>query len=198
MLKWEDIQVPFSISVDNLPATYLAQMATELRGQKGFEWQNWAAAARYALDQKIAPETALRMAKVASQAGFPGQENFTTLSLLADAQAANHLDAESAASRQKALASPTATVFDLHQYGRQLMQQGKKEEALAVFEMNAKRHPNMWPVNVGLARGYSAVGRYQEALKYAKLAVAQAPDENNKRNLQAGIEKLQAGKDMNQ
>ena len=198
MLKWEDVQVPFAISVDNLPSLYLAQMRTELRGQKGFEWQNWVAAARYALDQKIEPETALRMAKVASQAGFPGQENFTTLSLLADAQAANHLDAESAVSRQKALSSPTATVLDLHQYGRQLMQQGKKAEALAVFEMNAKRHPNQWPVNVGLARGYSAVGRYQEALKYAKLAVAQAPDENNKRNLQAGIEKLQAGKDMNQ
>lgn len=105
---------------------------------------------------------------------------------------------ESAATRQKALASPTASVFDLHAYGRQLMQQGKKQEALAVFEMNAKRHPNEWPVNVGLARGYSAVGRYQDALKYAKLALAQAPDDNNKRVLTAGIEKLQAGKDMNQ
>jgi tetratricopeptide (TPR) repeat protein len=198
VLKWEDIQVPFTITVDNLPQLYLAEMRTELRGQKGFEWQNWVTAARYALDQKIEPETALRMAKVASQAGFPGQENFTTLSLLADAQAANHMDADSAASRQKALASPSATVFDLHQYGRQLMQQGKKAEALAVFEMNAKRNPNVWPVNVGLARGYSAVGRYQDALKYAKLALAQAPDENNKKNIAAGIEKLQAGKDMNQ
>jgi tetratricopeptide (TPR) repeat protein len=198
MMKWEDVQVPFNLSVDNLPQLYLAEMRRELRGQKGFEWQNWLAASRYALDQKIEPETALRMAKVASQRGFPGQENFATLSLLADAQAANNMTAESAATRQKALESSSATPLDLHMYGRQLQQQGKKTEALAVFELNAKKHPNEWPVNVGLARGYSAVGRYKDALKYAKLALAQAPDENNKRNLQAGIEKLEAGKDMNQ
>jgi len=36
-------------------------------------------------------------------------------------------------------------------------------------------------VNVGLARGHAALGRNKEALKYAKLALAQAPDENNKK-----------------
>jgi tetratricopeptide (TPR) repeat protein len=88
--------------------------------------------------------------------------------------------------------------MDLHQYGRSLLQQGKKDEALAIFELNAKRHPNEWPVNVGLARGNSAVGRYQEALKYAKLALAQAPDDGNRGVLKAGIAKLEQGKDMNQ
>jgi tetratricopeptide (TPR) repeat protein len=77
------------------------------------------------------------------------------------------------------------------------MAQGKKEEALKVFELNAKRHPNAWPVNVGLARGYSAVGRYKDALKAAKAALAQAPDDQNKKVLADGIKKLEAGKDMN-
>jgi tetratricopeptide (TPR) repeat protein len=86
---------------------------------------------------------------------------------------------------------------DIHQYGRQLLAQGKKEEALKIFELNAKRNPNVWPVHVGLARGYSAVGRYKDALKHAKLALAQAPDEGNKRSLEAGIKKLEEGKDMN-
>jgi tetratricopeptide (TPR) repeat protein len=85
----------------------------------------------------------------------------------------------------------------LHQAGRQLLAQGKKDEALKVFELNAKRHPNAWPVNVGLARGYSAVGRYKDALKHAKLALAQAPDDQNKKTLAEGIKKLEAGKDMN-
>ena len=53
-------------------------------------------------------------------------------------------------------------------------------------------------MNVGLARGYSAVGKYSDALKYAKLAVVQAPDDANKKSLQSGIVKLEAGKDMNQ
>jgi hypothetical protein len=196
-MKWEDLQLPFTISVDNEPQLYFAQMKRELNGDRGFQWNNWVAAARYALDNKLEPETALKMAQTAATPGFPGQENFQTLSLLADAQTANGMTADAAKTREKALNSATATALDLHQYGRQLQQQGKKAEALAVFELNAKKHPNEWPVNVGLARGYSAVGRYQDALKYAKLAVVQAPDDVNKKNLQAGIEKLQAGKDMN-
>lgn len=197
-MKWEDLQVPFTISVDNIAQAYIDQMSRELRGDRGFSWENYATAARYALDNKVAMKQALEWAKIASTAGFPGQENFTSLSLLADAQAANGMPEESAKTRERALNSPTASALELHLYGRSLMQQGKKQEALAIFEMNAKKHPNQWPVNLGLARGYSAVGRYADALKFAKLAVAQAPDDNNKRSIQAGIAKLEQGKDMNQ
>ncbi|HEX2060355.1 MAG TPA: hypothetical protein VHK90_06410, partial [Thermoanaerobaculia bacterium] len=74
---------------------------------------------------------------------------------------------------------------------------GDKQEALRIWELNAKRYGNEWPVNVGLARGYSAVGRYKDALKHAKLALAQAPDETNRKSLEAGIKKLEAGQDWN-
>ena len=197
-MKWEDVEVPFNISVDNINQLYVDQMRRELHGDRGFQWNNWEAAARYALDQKIDTKEALDWAQTAARNGFPGQENFTTLMTLADAQAANGMTADAAKTRDRAMNSPTASALDLHLYGRALMQQGKKQEALAVFEANAKKHPNEWPVNVGLARGYSAVGRYQDALKYAKLALAQAPDDNNRKSLQTGIEKLQQGKDMNQ
>ena len=196
-MKWEDIQVPFTITVDNINQLYADEARRELHGDRGFQWNNWAAAARFALDKKM-PKEALEFAKVAAGPGFPGEENFNTLMLLGYAQTANGMTAEGEKTKERALNWPTATALDLHQYGRLLQQQGKKEEALAIFEMNAKKHPNEWPVNVGLARGYSAVGRYKDALKYAKLAVAQAPDENNRKNLQAGIEKLEQGKDMNQ
>ena len=63
-----------------------------------------------------------------------------------------------------------------------------------MFEANARKHPNVWPVNVGLARGYAAVGRTQEALKYAKLAVQQAPDDVNKKAMQKLVDDLQVGK----
>ena len=106
------------------------------------------------------------------------------------------MTSDAAKTREKAVAM--ASAIQLHMYARQLLTQGKKQEALAAWELNAKKHPNEWPVNVGLARGYSAVGRYKDALKYAKLAEAQAPDENNKKNLQTGIAKLEQGKDMNQ
>ncbi|MGZ4778693.1 MAG: DUF2911 domain-containing protein [Thermoanaerobaculia bacterium] len=197
-MKWEDLQLPLKITVPNLNEYYIAQMRNELKNAAGFDPQNYDAAAQFAMQNKLALSDALQWAQIAAKPGFPGREDFNTLSVLADAQEANGMTAEAAKTRERAMSHPTATAVQLHTYARGLLQQGKKEQALAVWELNAKRHPNEWPVNVGLARGYSAVGRYKDALKYAKLAEAQAPDEANKKNLQAGIAKLEAGKDMNQ
>jgi len=47
---------------------------------------------------------------------------------------------------------------------------------------------------VGLARGYSAVGDTRNALKYAKLALPQAPDETTKKSLNNMIQSLSQGK----
>jgi hypothetical protein len=196
-LRWEELQVPWTVSVDNANDLYLARIKDELRDQQGFQWNNWVAAAQYAL-QVNRPNDAVAFAEAAVTRPFVGRENFQTLNTLATAQEAAGKAAESKATRDKAMNHATATPVDLHQYGRQLLTQGKKEEALRVWELNAKRFPNAWPVNVGLARGYSANGRYKDALKHAKLALAQAPDEINKNSLTAGIKKLEEGKDMNQ
>ena len=196
-MKWEDIQVPWTIKVDNATDLYLARIREELRNSPGFNWQNWIAATNYAL-QARRPKDALEFAEAAVGRQFVGLENFQTLTMLAMAQEANGKTAEAQATRDKAIAHRTAGPVEIHQYGRQLLTQGKKEEALRVWEMNAKRNPNVWPVNVGLARGYSANGRYKDALKYARLALAQAPDDLNKKTLETGIKKLEEGKDMNQ
>ncbi|HYC90332.1 MAG TPA: DUF2911 domain-containing protein [Thermoanaerobaculia bacterium] len=196
-LKWEDVQLPWTIKVDNVTDLYLAQIRNELRSSPGFNWQNWNAAAQYAL-QARRPSDALEFAEVAATRQFVGQENFQTLNTLAAAQEAAGKTAEAAATREKAINHRTAGPLEIHAYGRQLLTQGKKEDALRVWELNAKRNPNVWPVNVGLARGYSAVGRYKDALKHARLALAQAPDDVNRNSLAAGIKKLEEGKDMNQ
>jgi tetratricopeptide (TPR) repeat protein len=196
-LKWEDVQLPWTIKVDNVTDLYLARIREELRGQTGFTWQSWAAAAQYALQAKR-PNEALQFAETAVTRQFVGQENFQTLNTLAAAQEAAGKTADARATRDKAINHPSAGPVEIHGYGRQLLNQGKKEDALRVWELNAKRYPNVWPVNVGLARGYSAAGRYEEALKHAKLALAQAPDEQNRNVLTAGIKKLEEGKDMNQ
>ncbi len=195
-LKWENLQVPFTITVDNMTDLYMTQIRNELRNNRGFNWQNWVNAANFALNAKR-PKEAVEFAQAAVGRQFVGQENFRTLSILADAQDAAGMAAESKATREKALAHNTAGPIDLHQYARGLLARGQKEEAVRVWELNAKRFQNAWPVNVGLARGYSAVGRYKDALKHAKLALAQAPDEVNRKSLEEGIKKLEAGKDMN-
>ncbi len=196
-MKWEDLALPLHITVPNMTDLYIAQIREELRTTPGFNWQGWQQGALYALQNKR-PAEALEWADAAVNApNGIGQANFNTLATLAQAQEANGKTAEAKATRDKALNHPTATVLDLHQYGRQLMTLGKKDDALAVFQLNAKLHPNAWPVNWGLARGYSAAGKYPEALKYAKLALPQAPDDANKKNIESGIKKLEQGQDIN-
>jgi tetratricopeptide (TPR) repeat protein len=195
-LKWEDLQVPLTIGVDNVTDLHLAEIRNDLRGNLGFNWMNWVAASQYALAAKR-PEAALEFAEPAVSRPFLGQENVRTLMTLAMAQQANGKLAEADATREKAVGLQSATASDIHQYGRHLLSQGKKEDALRIFEMNAKRFPDAWPVHVGLARGYSAVGRYQDALKHAKLALPQAPDDVNRKALTDGIAKLEKGQDWN-
>jgi tetratricopeptide (TPR) repeat protein len=100
---------------------------------------------------------------------------------------------EGAAMVEKALNHPAAGAIELHQYGRQLLAQKRPAEALKVFETNARRFNGAWPTQVGLMRGYAAVGRNKEALEAARKALAQAPDDLNRRNLENLIARLEAG-----
>jgi Tfp pilus assembly protein PilF len=98
---------------------------------------------------------------------------------------------------QSALHSPTATPSDIHQYGRLLLGEKKIDEAMQVFQYNAERNGDAWPVHVGLARGYAAQGDTQKALEHAKKALPQAPDDLNRKSLEAMIEALTKGASIN-
>ena len=196
-MKWEELAVPIDIIVPNAADLYIGTMRNELRTRNGFSDTAWEQAARYALDNKHPAEALTWADAAANTPGGIGRKNFTNLMTLADAQEANGKTAEAAKSREEAMNNPTATVFDLHGYGRQLIAKGKKDEALKVFQLNAKRFPNQWPVHVGMMRAYSAQGKFADALKEAKLALAQAPDDANRKNLENAVKKLEAGQDMN-
>lgn len=196
VLRWDELELPIRIEVPDVDGLYLAEIRNQLRNATGFEAQSWTDAADFCLQKKINLPEALKWAEFAVKAPFIGQESFRSLSTLSLAQAANGMTAEAKATMQKALEHPTATVTDLHMYGRQLQAQKRNDEAMAVFLLNAKRHPDVWPVNVGLARAYAAQGKTKEALAAAKRALTQAPDDANRKNLQGMIEKLEAGKSI--
>jgi len=90
-----------------------------------------------------------------------------------------------------------AGMNELHQYGRQLLQQKKTKEALEIFKTNFQKNPNQFTKLMGLVRGYSAIADYKNALKYANQALPLASDNNNKNNVTAMIDKLKEGKDVN-
>ena len=193
-MKWENLALPWTITVDNPNDLYVENLRRELRSSPGFAWQNRLAAAQFSLTNKTHLEDGLAWAKQAANPANGGQENFNTLSTIADLEAANGHAAEAAKTMDRALSHSTAQPMDLHLYGRQLLAQKKAQEAMRVFELNAKRHPNAWPVHVGLARGYSALGKKKEALAEAKLALPQAPNEPSRKNLESVIQQIEEGK----
>ena len=102
---------------------------------------------------------------------------------------------EAAAAEKKAL--DLATPLQIHLFARQLQAEKRSSEAFAIFKENAKKHPDQWFVHTGLARVYSAEGKFDDATKEIKLAVAAAPD--NQKNYLGGLEKrLEAKEDINQ
>jgi tetratricopeptide (TPR) repeat protein len=196
-LEWEDLRVPIAIEVEDAAALYVDNLRKELRGAPGFSWQAWNAAAQYCLQSNRNLEEALRWAENAVSEPNVGQENFTTLSTKAQILDKLSRGQDANAAMAKALDLPAALPVEIHMYGRQLLTAGRKDEALAVFLKNQKRFGDAWPVHVGLARIYSAMGDYKTALQHAETAVRQAPDPLNKSSLEAAVARLKQGKDMN-
>lgn len=196
-LKWEDLQVPFTIKVPNIEEVYIAKISEELRNSSGFTWQNWDQAAQYTLQINKHLDQGLKWAQ--SAVSFPGigQENFTTLSTLGQLQEANGQTAEAQKTIQKALNHRSASPMDIHFYARRLQQQKKPQEAIKIFELNAKMHPEEWITSFGMMRAQSAKGNFKEALRYGKIALEKAPNDAAKANVQNLMKVLEQGKDIN-
>jgi predicted Zn-dependent protease len=174
-------------------------MRADLRGFAGFSWQNWQQAADFCAQSKVNLPEGLKWAEraVSDPTWGGGDENFATLMTLSNLQKLNGRNEEAKKTFEKALNHPTAKPVLIHQAARQLLAGGEKAEAFRLFQLNAKRFPNQWPVHVGLMRGYAAMGDKKKALEEAKLALAQAPDEGNKKNIERLIKQLEEGKDIN-
>lgn len=197
-LEWDELSVPFSVSVEHVNELWADNMAKDLRGWAGFSWQNWKQAADFCAQNKVRLPEALRWAERAvSDPYVGGQESFETLATLSRLQALNGRAQDSAKTFDRAINHPTAQAPQIHVAARQLLTDGKKDEAIRVFQLNAKRYPNQWPVHVGLMRAYAAMGDTKKALAEGKLAIAQAPDEANRKNLEGVVKQLEAGKNIN-
>ena len=68
---------------------------------------------------------------------------------------------------------------------------------MEVLKASEKRYGDMFGVNNGLMSGYSAKGDFKNAIKYAEKALAQAPNENSKKQIEGFLVKLKEGKDIN-
>ena len=196
-LKWEEKSIPFKVEIANMHDVYVNNFKRELQSNGGFTWQGWQQAANYCATNDTHLEQGLEWAEKSVSLPFICQKNFTTLQTKSTLLAKLGKQEEANKVMAQAIKEPTVTIFQIHGYGRQLLAQGKKEEALEVFKYNKERFGDVWPVRVGLARGYSAVGKYDEALKHCKIALERAPDKLNKDGLTKAIEQLKNKEDIN-
>jgi len=193
-LQWEELALPWTIRVDNISDIYVSRIRQELTGGVGFNPDAYDAAAQYCVQIGAHLEDGLKWADAAISLPFVGRTNFDTLNTKAQVLGKLGRDAEAQTLMQTALRLPSTSPLQLHQYGRELLTAKKNQEALQVFKLNAERNGGAWPVNVGLARGYMAVGDYKNALEYARKAAEQAPDKQNRENLEAMVKALSEGK----
>lgn len=189
-LDWEKKRFPFKVEFE-ASSIVLSNMRNELRSTGGFGWQGYNAAANYALNNGGDLEEALAWAdkSIASTSNFNNLN--TKASILTKMEKAEE------AKTTMDLAMAQGNPFQIHQYGRTLIGQKKPDEALEIFKFNAEKHKNTWPVNYGMARGLSAKSDYKGALKYLKKALENAPGQPQIDAVQANIDKLEKGEDIN-
>lgn len=194
VLNWEKKQIPFKIEVD-VTEIVLADIRNKLQNQPGFNRQTWENAANFSLNNGGDLNEALGWIDGAIAGQFFSLQNFNNTQIKAGIL--NKLERKQEALDLMDAFLPQATILEVHQYGRNLIGNGMKEKALEVFQMNAKKNKDTWPVHYGLARGYSANGDYATALKHLKMALENAPNPASKGRVQANIEKLEKGEDIN-
>ncbi|HKQ58558.1 MAG TPA: DUF2911 domain-containing protein [Candidatus Eisenbacteria bacterium] len=186
-LKWERLQIPIRITVDNVNDLYVANLRQEFRNAQAFKWQTFRDAAIFCLTSKSNYEQGLAWAKEAVSRPGAGVENLQTLSVVAELQIAMGNVEEGHRTMAKALAARDANPLDIHGIARFQQMSGNTAYAKDLFAMNAKRFPNQWPVNLGLARSYALSGDNKQAVIYAKKALPQAPDETQRKNIEGLI-----------
>lgn len=193
-LQWEKLSIPFKIEVDYVK-DQLASFRRELRTEKGFIWQSWDQAAQWCAQRGVNLDEALLWADSATSAGFGGDRVFQAWSTKAQVLQKMGRNDEAAAAMKQAL--PFGGMNDVHQYGRQLLNMKLYKMAFDVFKTNYDKYPGQFTTSMGLMRGYSGLGDYKNALKYAQLALPLAPNQQNKNAVEGFIQRLKEGKDVN-
>ncbi len=171
-LRWDNVAIPFNISFD-VPEIVIENARAELKGPAGFSWRGYMQAANYCLQN----DTNLEEAMTWIDQSISMSSGFSNLQVKADLLAKAGKEAEAKMVMEEAL--PTATAFQLNQYGYQLLNSGDTKKAIEVFSMNIKKNPDhqfIWGFTDSLGEAYLKDGNKKLALKYYKEARKLAPE----------------------
>jgi tetratricopeptide (TPR) repeat protein len=193
VMSWEKRAIPFRISAET-KKLQIASFKNEFQTTRPYN--DYIQAANYCIANNIELEQALAWMDRAIYFRIMGVKNFRTLSTKAAVLMKMNRMEEAKKVMEEAV--PMGDMLEVHFYGRQLLSMKQNHEALKIFKRNYEKFPNVYTTNMGLGRAYSANGDLKKAMTHIKAALAQAPDERNRLNVENMIKKLEEGKDVNQ
>ena len=188
-LEWEKVAVPFKVGVD-VHGVVEASLKNQLRNLSQYTWMSWDDAANYLLTEKVALPDALTY----TNKSIENEDRYENESTKSKVLLALNRKDEATVAQKKAL--DLATPLQVHMYARGLQGEKRGDEAYVIFRENAKQHPDMWFTHTGMARIYSSQGKFDDAAKEMKLALAGAPD-SQKTYVDGLVKKLEAKQDIN-
>jgi tetratricopeptide (TPR) repeat protein len=175
-MAWGDKKVSFSIAFDLHPLV-LATYRESLKGLAGFNQAAWGAAARYCMQNKFNLEEA--MTWIDKALAMNGGDNFNNKIVKAGLLSQTGKAKESEDLLNTSLSD--ATEIELNIYGYQLMGQNKLDEAIRIFKINIKRHPDSWNVYDSLGEALNNKGDKQGAKENYEKAYKMAPADQKPR-----------------
>ena len=196
-LQWEDLAVPIAITA-NVNEIYLTHLRRELTNLNGFDYRAYMSAAQFCLQANTNLDQGMLWAEAAVSKPGTGQVLFRYLkhqgapSIEARQGCGSEVDNANRSPPARHHASPDPHIRPTAHHRAQ------KCRSLGIFKFNAERNGDAWPVNVGLARGYSATGDIPKALEHARKALPQAPDDLNRGSLDGMIKTLSEGHPISQ
>lgn len=189
-MKWEKLAVPFKVAINDAETT-LANIRNQMRGRAQYEWESLNQAAQFCLNKKTNLEDGLKWA----DASIQNEERFENLTTKADLLKAMNKPDDAKKTWDQALAKTTAP--QLYSYGRRLQSEKKDAEGMEILKEVAKRYPATVQGHLANARIKSAAGDFAGAAQDATKAQAAAVNDQQKKNIKALIDRLQAKQDIN-
>jgi tetratricopeptide (TPR) repeat protein len=185
VLNWEKKQFPVKIEFD-VDRIVMANAAEELKNTTGFNWQGYASAANYAVQNKTDYDQALKWADQA----IAMNSSFTTLSVKSNVLRAMGKTEEADKMMDDAIA--IASEVELNNYGYQLMNNGKIDKAIEVLTLNTKRFPKSANCFDSLGEAYITKGDSKNAIANFKKSLSMNPPANVKANSEKFLKQLGA------
>ncbi|HQV33021.1 MAG TPA: DUF2911 domain-containing protein [Calditrichia bacterium] len=185
-VAWADLAFSFPISIDVHEAV-VERYRQEIRGVHGFFAASLATAARYCATNNTHTEQGIAWIDQA----LGNQPTFANYSVKArllenkgDAMAAQKLiDAHLG----------EATEAEVNAYGYQLLGQGKKGEAIAIFKRNVKNFPKSWNTYDSLGEALQASGDTKQAISNYRKALDMVADPTQKTRINQILDQLNKG-----